>query len=267
LRLNGGPNKKRQEAVKQTVVIQRAGAVCTLLLNRPEKLNAVNIELAEALDRAIAAVSADASIRVVIIRGAGRAFCAGNDLDATSGAAANGFDRALIEAHARDLQSITRRVLESEKVFIAAVHGWAVGAGFEWALNCDLSVWGETAHAFFPEVRLGMFPTGGVTALLPRIVGANRAREMLLLGDRYSSSDLQRFGLATRVVPDSSVIETAECEARRICEFPPAAVAMLKKALVRAATLSLDDVLDFEVECLVGAAMQSQQKLFGGDDG
>jgi enoyl-CoA hydratase/carnithine racemase len=248
-------------------VIENAGAVRTLLLNRPQKLNAVNIELAAALDRAVADAIADDSVRVVILRGAGRAFCAGNDLDATSGAAASGLDRGQIESHARDLQSVTRRILASDKVFIAAVHGWAVGAGFEWALNCDLSIWGESAHGFFPEVRLGMFPTGGVTALLPRIVGANRAREMLLLGDRYAAGDLLRFGLATRVVPDASVVATTEGEARRICGFPPAVVAMLKMALRRAARLPIDDVLDLEVECLVTAAMHSHQKPSGGEDG
>jgi enoyl-CoA hydratase/carnithine racemase len=253
--------------VQQTVVIERAGAIRTLLLNRPHKLNAVNLELAVALDRAVAEAVADDSVRVVILRGAGRAFCAGNDLDATSGAAVNGLDRGQVESHARDLQSVTRRILASDKVFIAAVHGWAVGAGFEWALNCDLSIWGESAQGFFPEVRLGMFPTGGVTALLPRIVGANRAREMLLLGDRYTAGDLLRFGLATRVVADASVVATTESEARRICEFPPAAVAMLKMALRRAAALPIDDVLDLEVECLVAAAMHSHQKRSGGEDG
>jgi enoyl-CoA hydratase/carnithine racemase len=245
-------------------LVERADAVCTLVLNRPGKLNAVNIELASALDRAIAEVSADDSVRVVILRGAGRAFCAGNDLDATSGAVADGLDQRLFEAHARDLQSVTRRILESDKVFIAAVHGWAVGAGFDWAINCDLSVWGKSARAFFPELAIGMFPTGAVTALLPRVVGASKAREMLLLGGKYGAGDLLKLGLATRVVSDSSVVKTAFREAKRISEFPVGAVALLKEALRRAATLPLEDVLELEVECLVAAAMQSQKKLSSG---
>jgi enoyl-CoA hydratase/carnithine racemase len=247
--------------VDQTVVIERADGVCTLTLNRPAKLNAVNIELVAALNCALADAEADDSIRAVILRGAGRAFCSGNDLDATSDAAADGLDRRMVESHTRDLQAVTRCIVGSDKIYIAAVHGWVVGTGFEWALNCDLSVWGESARAFFPEVRLGMFPTGGVTALLPRIVGASKAREMLLLGDEYSASDILELGLATRVVPDSAVAATAAREARRICELPAVATALLKQALNRASTMALEDVLGLEVASLVTAALQSQHKL------
>lgn len=247
----------------KTVTSRTANGVCTLTLNRPEKLNAVNIELAATLTTALAAANADDTVRAVILQGAGRAFCAGNDLDASNGAAEGRLDRAIVESHARDLQSITRQIVGSDKIYIAAVHGWAVGAGFEWVLNCDLSIWGESAQAFFPEIRLGMFPTGGVTALLPRSVGLSKAREMLLLGEKFSAADLQGLGLATRVVPDSAVIESAAIEARRVSELPVQIVALLKQALNRTFSMSFEAVLDLEVQSLLASFMSSRPRGAG----
>ena len=104
--------------------------------------------------------------------------------------------RAFIES----IQAVTRRLVLGDKPVVGAIHGWAVGGGLEWAINCDLAVFGAGTKCFFPEIRWGMFPTGGVTAILPRIVGLAKTRELLLLGETFDAGDALAMGLAWKVV-------------------------------------------------------------------
>jgi enoyl-CoA hydratase/carnithine racemase len=186
-------------------------------LNRPDRLNAMNRALVDDVARAFDDANADPATRVILFTGEGRAFCAGDDRKDHSHPESEAEARETVEA----IQNVTRAILLGDRPVVGAIRGWAVGGGFEWAINCDFSVWSEDSCAFFPEVPLGIFVTGGVTALLPAMVGLTRAREMLMLGDRYAAAELLAMGLAWRVVPESEVEPEARALARRLAALPP----------------------------------------------
>ena len=208
--------------------LQRDGAVSVVTLNRPERLNAIGLPLLRALRAALQAAQDDADTRAIVFTGAGRAFCAGADLkDADDAGAA---DRGAQMAEA--IQHITRAILGGPKLVIGAVHGYAVGGGLEWLLNCDLVVASDELIAFFPEMQLGHFVTGGVTHLLPLALGHQRAMELLVLGERLSAARLHTLGLVNRVVPRDQLLPTAMDMARAVAERSPLATRLLKQALV-----------------------------------
>ncbi len=233
--------------MSEVVLSELKDGVRTITLNRPEKLNAMTGELIRATAVAFRAANADAATRAVIFRGAGRAFCAGDDLAEHGTTGADSDTRATIDA----LQAVTREIVLGNKVVVGAIHGWAVGGGFEWAINCDLPLWAESARAFFPELKWGLFVTGAVTTLLPKIVGLTRAKEMILLGERYGARELHRLGVAWRVVPDADLFAEAEAVAARIAALPPAAVADFKRVITRAAHRDVELALGLETEAAV----------------
>jgi len=228
------------------VLSKVADGIRTVTLNRPARLNAMNHELVRATAEAFAEASADDATRVVIFTGAGRAFCAGDDLK-ERGPATEAASREAIDA----IQEVTRQIVLGDKFVIGAINGWAVGGGFEWAVNCDLSIWAESARGFFPEMELGAFVTGAVTTLLPRLVGLAKAKEMLLLGTRYPSAELHQLGLAWRVVPDAQLIAEARSTAARIASMPPRAVTDLKRVMGRAAFADIETAQALETDATV----------------
>lgn len=238
------------------VTLEHRDGVCILSLNRPEKLNAVNQPMIEALNSALEQALACPEDRVLLLRGEGRAFSAGNDLEASASQAGDDLNPEFIAAYAQSLQAISHKLLFGEKPVVGAIQGWAVGAGFEWALNCDLTVWAESARAFFPELRLGLFPTGGVLSLLPRTVGLARARELFLLGDKFDARQLESMGLVNRVVPDEQLDGEALALAQRLLELPAATVARWKKTFVQAACADIEGTLTLEAEALAAAILQ-----------
>jgi enoyl-CoA hydratase/carnithine racemase len=150
---------------------------------------------------------------------------------------------------------VTREIVFGDKVVIGAIQGWAVGGGFEWALNCDFPIWAESAKGFFPEVGWGLFVTGGVTTILPNIVGLPKAKEMLMFGERYTARDLADLGVAWRVVPDADLMAEAEAVASRLAALPARAVRDMKRTLVRAAHGDIATALDLETEATVRSRM------------
>ncbi len=244
--------------MSEHVTLDVSDRIGILTLNRPEKLNAINRGLILALRDALDEAMTRDDVAVVILCGAGRAFCAGNDLAASEDDTSGGIRKSALEVHARDLQDVTRRICMSEKIVIGAIHGWAVGAGFEWALNCDLTVWEESARAFMPEVRIGVFPSGGAMRLLVEAIGKTRATEMFLFGDRFGARELLGLGVASRVVEDGQALAEAFALARRVLDLPRDNVARLKRVLLRSQSLSLEDTLDLEVQALVEAVMSAE---------
>ncbi len=242
-----------------SVCLEQDGAIAVVRLNRPEKLNAINEDLIGALDDALEAVSSLDAVRIVILCGAGRAFCAGNDLEGTEAALAEGLDATRLREGTKVLQRITQRISEDPRLYIGAIQGWAVGAGLEWAINCDFTVWGQSARAFFPEVSLGVFPTGGVLTLLPKIVGLQRARQMLFLGKKYDATELLSFGLATEVVADEDVHSRARGLAEELLTLPLRNAGRLKSALARTPYLDLEETLAMEAQELVNAMLSQAQ--------
>jgi len=238
----------------ETVLSTLEDGVRTITLNRPDVLNAMNEALIRETRDAFAEANGDPNTRVVVFTGAGRAFCAGDDLQANPLSTDEGQARPLVEA----LQAVTREMVLGNKVVVGAINGWAVGGGFEWAIDCDLPIWAESAKGFFPELQWGLFVTGGVTSLLPRIVGPAKAREMLILGDRYDAAELHRLGVAWRVVPDTALIDEAMAVARRIAALTPRAVADMKRALVRVSAAEMEAALHLETEATIRATMDPE---------
>ena len=251
-----------------TVLAETKDGVATLTLNRPERLNALNDALLADLLAALDAALADEAVGALVLRGAGRAFCAGDDLkEIESQTAHEAATRAFIES----IQNVTRRLVLGDKVVVGAIHGWAVGGGLEWAIDCDLAVFAESTRCFFPEIAWGMFPTGGVTAILPRIVGLAKTRELLLLGETFGAAQAHEMGLAWRVVPDDEAFATAHETAARIAALPQAAVRDLKRVLNRAGSLDVEGALALETEATVRRFLDPETaarvKRFGGGGG
>ena len=231
-----------------TVLSETRDGVATLTLNRPERLNALNDALLADLNAALDGALADDTVGALVLRGAGRAFCSGDDLKEIDSQTAS---REATQAFVESIQEVTRRLVLGDKVVVGAIHGWAVGGGLEWAINCDLAVYAESTRCFFPEIKWGMFPTGGVTAILPRIVGLAKTRELLLLGEPFGAAEAHEMGLAWRVVPDDAVFETAHETAARIAALPQGAVCDLKRVLNRAGSLDVEGALALETEATV----------------
>jgi 2-(1,2-epoxy-1,2-dihydrophenyl)acetyl-CoA isomerase len=215
--------------------------IARLHLNRPDRLNAVDTELVEDL---LAAFDRAADARVIVLAGRGRAFCAGHDLKEDLPPETAIQTRRRIER----LQDVTRRIRAFPGIVIAAVHGYALGAGCEFALGCDLIVADETTQFGFPEVGVGLSVTGGISALLPRLVGLPRAKKMLLLGEPLPVSDALMLGLINRVVPPGRHLDVALELAARIAAQPPVATGLAKRVLDLGLDSTLDQALAVEVE-------------------
>lgn len=225
------------------VTLTTEGPVSVVTLNRPGRLNAIGLELLQDLHEALTAAQADPQTRAIVLTGAGRAFCAGDDLkefaqqSASSASVADTCDR---------IQQITRDIMFGSKLVIGAVHGFAVGGGFEWVLNCDLVVAADNLVAFFPEMALGHFVTGGVTHLLPQALGHQRAMELIVLGERLSGAKLQELGLVNRVVAADAVLATALQLASEVASRSRLATSQLKKLLTTQLSSQLTGALEQE---------------------
>jgi len=240
------------------VLSEQKASIRILTLNRPGCLNAVNTELITALRLALVDANGDDNTNVIILKGAGRAFCTGNDLKESAETMGSDWQASEVEAHARELQEITRQIVSSNKIVIGAIHGWAVGAGLEWVINCDFTIWAEETRAFFPEVKWGLSATGGVMTLLPRIVGIGKAREMLLLGEKYTASEMLDLGIAWRVVPESELDNTALKTAEIINALPQTTVSQFKKTFNRSVFMDLEHTLEAEIELLVKSSTSAE---------
>lgn len=218
--------------------------VRTITLNRPKALNAMNGQLVREVTLAFDHANGDDETKVIIFTGSGRAFCAGDDLVEHSHPGSEAEAREAIDA----IQRATRAISLGDKVVVGAVNGWAVGGGFEWAINCDFPIWAQSAKAFFPELHWGMFVTGGVTALLPALVGLNNARELLFLGERQGADALLEMGLAWRVVPDEMLLDEAHQVAAKLAALPQGAVHDMKRTLARTACTDIETAIRLETE-------------------
>lgn len=221
--------------------------VRTITLNRPDSLNAMNGQLIADVAAAFEAANEDEDTQAIIFTGAGRAFCAGDDLAEHTHPESEAQARDLVEA----IQRCTRAIVFGDKPVVGAINGWAVGGGFEWAINCDFPIWAESARGFFPEVSWGLFVTGGVTALLPAVAGLTKAREMLYLGERYGAEELLQAGVAWRVVEDDQLMEEAGEVALKLAALPERAVQDMKRTLHKVALGDLEQAMALETDATV----------------
>ena len=187
------------------VLSERRGAVALLTLNRPDKLNAINVPVIEALDAALDAAEADDAVRAIVVAGAGRAFSAGFDLD--MGVGEGKPDPADVRRALENDFRIILRFWDSPKPTIAAVHGYCLGSAMELAVACDLTIAAEDCRFGEPEVKFG---SGIVALLLPWLAGPKAAKYLLLTGeDRASAAEMQAIGLVNRVVPAAALLDEA----------------------------------------------------------
>ncbi len=215
-----------------------------LVLNRPAKLNAISAELRDALTAAIADAIADEAVRVVVIAGAGRAFCSGYDLSEAAPETAWDWRDVL----ARDVEA-TLAVWSCPKPVIAQVHGYALAGGLELAMACDLIVAAEGAQLGEPEIRFGSAP---VTLLMPFVIGQKRTRELLLTGDLIDAVEAERIGLINRVVPADRLAAEVDALAEKLARVPPDVMAPTKLMLNRAM-----DAAGFAAAVEMGLDLQS----------
>lgn len=236
------------------VVVEPDGPITWLRLNRPDRLNAVSLELYGALADAVGKAAKDRAARAIVLTGTGRAFCVGADLKAHADRKVAAKWRA---TYVRAAQRAAVSLQTCPKPVVAAVNGHAIGAGLELALSCDLIVMAQQAKLRFPEVALGTFVGGGVTYTLSERVGGLRARELLLLGDFFTPAQALDMGLANAVVPADRVREEARALAERLTHNAPVSLAHLKQLLHHAPGLDRAAVLALEARAL-GACMDTQ---------
>lgn len=225
-----------------TLVLDRADGIATLTLNRPEARNALDLAMREEMVAALDEVEADGEVRVVVVTGAGDHFCAGGDVKSMARKHTAAEGRARVEK----LNRLVLRLFGFPKPTLAMVDGFAVGAGCNLALGCDLVIASDRARFGEVFVKLALVPDGGGTWLLPRLVGLARAKELVFTGDIIDAAAALRIGLINRVVPAAQLETETRALARQIAAGPPATLALAKSLLNRAATLDLAGALELE---------------------
>lgn len=203
-----------------TLLVHVQDHVMTLTLNRPDKLNAIDPDMASELLSALQRAQSDPDVRAVLMLGTGRAFCAGRDVSAPP-----------TKQDLVGVQAVSSAVVSLAKPVVVGVHGWTIGGGLEWMLNADLVVAGTNSRFKFPEASLGVFVTGGVTATLPACAGLARAKAMLLLGEAFDAEAAHAWGLVWRVVEASQVPVVARDLALQLAGLQPQVVAQFKRVL------------------------------------
>ncbi len=241
-------------AAEPVLLVEETSWGVRLTLNRPAKLNAISSELRDALDGAISAAAADDRVRVVVIAGAGRAFCAGYDLSEAQPEDAWSWRDVL----ARDVAA-TLAIWRCPKPVIAAVHGYALAGGLELAMACDVVVAAEDAQLGEPEIRFGSAP---VTLLMPYLVGQKKTRELLLTGDLVDGREAERIGLVSRVVPADQLTSEVDALADKLARVDPDVMAptklMLNRAMEAAGFLAAVE-LGLDVQSFVNMSASSRE--------
>lgn len=243
-------------AAEPSVIVQTADGICTLTLNRPSALNSFTAEMHARLLPALEAAAADPQVRVVVLTGAGRGFCAGQDLNdpAMAGAAGAAPDvGAVVERFYRPLAN---RVRTMPVPVVAAVNGVAAGAGANLALCCDIVVAARGASFIQAFSKIGLVPDCGGTWLLPRLVGRAQAMALAMTGDKLPAEEAARIGLIWRCVDDAGLAAEVQALAARLAKMPARALAQTRHLIDAATTSAFDDALVAEAQAqgALGAA-------------
>jgi 2-(1,2-epoxy-1,2-dihydrophenyl)acetyl-CoA isomerase len=222
--------------------VETADGVATVTLDRPDALNALTIPLKEALIAAFAGLAADRDVRAIVLTGAGRAFCAGQDLKERLKPDAPPLDVELRDRY----NPLVRAIRSAPQPVIAAVNGVAAGAGASIAFACDLRIAADTARFVLAFAGIGLIPDSGATWTLQRLVGVSKAAEIALLNEPLSAEEASRIGLVARVVPAADLPTEAQAIAVRLAAQSPGALARTKRALQAGAESTFEDALELE---------------------
>jgi enoyl-CoA hydratase/carnithine racemase len=240
------------------VLVSQAGGVCELRLNRPEKRNALTFAMYDALWDAVVRAEADDSVRAILLSGAGASFTAGNDLADFMNRPPSGGEHGPAR--------FIRLLPKIHKVLIAAVHGTTVGIGVTMLLHCDLVLAARSARLSMPFVKLGLVPEAASSLLLPRLIGHQRAAELLLLGTPIDSATALNYGLVNRVVEDDVLLEEARTLACTVAEQPAGALRATKQLLrtESGVTARIEEELQAFEERLGSAEFKAAAQAFFG---
>jgi 2-(1,2-epoxy-1,2-dihydrophenyl)acetyl-CoA isomerase len=226
----------------ETITVTQEGAVATLTLHRPDKLNAFTPVMHRELLEALAEFEQNDTIRAVVLTGSGRAFCAGQDLAAVTEGDPIDYAALLKEGY----NPLVQALVHLTKPVVAAVNGVAAGAGASLVMACDLKIASDNAAFIQSFIHVGLIPDSGSTWFLPRQVGIAKAMELALFGDRISATEAERLGLINRVVAQEDLLPEAQAWALRLASLPTKAIAMTKRAFYDGLQSSIYEALDRE---------------------
>jgi len=245
-----------------TIIYHKKDQIAHITLNRPEVANAINTEMAVELREACHRVNQEEDIRVVIISGAGKAFCAGEDLSQFSSVVLSESPSSIELKEFTQRYNVATIVAGIECPVIAAINGDALGAGLALALSCDLRIASQKSFLGVPDIERGYFLASGITQWLPRIVGRSKALEMLLTAEPIEAQEAHRIGLVHQVVEHGEVILQAERLAREIASRAPIALRYAKEAIHKGLDLTLEQGL--RLECDLYMLLQTTQDRIEG---
>lgn len=232
-------------AESPSILVEKAGGVCRITLNRPDKLNSFNDEMHRALRAAMEDARDDTGVRAILLTGAGRGFCAGQDLgDRDPSKMTEAPDLGVtVETFYNPLTRLMRAI---EKPIICAVNGVAAGAGANIALTCDIVLAAKSAKFIQAFSKIGLVPDSGGTWLLPRMIGEPRAKALTMLATPLSAEQAESWGLIWRAVPDENLMSEAEALAGQLAVGPTLGLGLTKKAIQAASENSHSEALDLE---------------------
>jgi enoyl-CoA hydratase/carnithine racemase len=235
----------------ETLLYEVADEIATVTLNRPAKMNAFTAQMGEEIVAAFRAADADRAVRAIIFTGAGRSFCAGADIGGFAdnirrreqGPARAGSDA---REHRESMLSFPPLMRTLRKPSIAAINGYALGVGATMTLPCDIRIMADDAKIGLIFARVGLMPELGSSYILPRIVGAARAAEMMLTGRNYGAIECREMGLVSAVVPPAELLAKARSIAEEIKQGSPSSLALIRRAIYQGLTGSLEHSMEFE---------------------
>jgi 2-(1,2-epoxy-1,2-dihydrophenyl)acetyl-CoA isomerase len=231
---------------EKILLVEKKDGFATITLNRPDKLNAFNDELTFQLQDALKEAEKDTAVRAVILTGAGRGFCSGQDLAARTFSDDSKQKPSLSDSIRRRYNPIIIRLRKMEKPVIAAINGVAAGAGASLAFACDIRIAADNSTFVQSFSRVGLVPDSGATFVLPRLIGLTKAYELMITADKIDSAEALRLGLLNKVVPAADLMKEAEAFAAKLAKGPTKAFGLTKRAMNRAVYPDLEELLDNE---------------------
>lgn len=247
------------EAYK-TILFSTEGPVATVTLNRPDRLNAFTREMNREIVDALNVAERDSEVRSIILTGAGKAFCAGEDLTNLKAIYESDKSPSLGNELRNRHNPMIMRVYSVEKPVIAAVNGAAAGAGLSLALACDFRLASDKAGFYEAFIRVGLAPDSGASYFLPRLVGMSKAKEFAYFGDGIDAKEAERIGLINKVVPHDELLKAAHEWADRLAKGPTKAIALTKRSFSRSFVTELQEALDYEAYMQEMAAQSSDHR-------
>lgn len=237
----------------ENIIVETRGSVGLITLNRPKALNALNSALVAEINTALKGFAADDAVGAIIVTGSEKAFAAGADVKEMA-------EKTYVEAYLGEFLSGWSGLAGARKPVIAAVSGFCLGGGLEFAMMCDIIIATETARFGLPEITLAIMPGGGGTQRLARFVGKAKAMDMILTGRMMDAAEAERCGLVSRLVPQDKLMDEALAAAEKIASFSRPIVMMAKETVNRAFETSLAEGLQFERRLFLSMFATEDQK-------